>query len=203
MGKLIAIIGNIATGKTTLAKKLCASGAYTPLLEQHQERPYQKQFSEELRRFSLANQFDYMLFRAEQEQYARQNDISAVQDGGLDQDFHVFTRLFQQKGYLDEEEFRLCERLYTLLREELPYPDLFIKLSAPKAILVERQAKRKRGLDIAGVDDLDEMELLIQQWLPKMGGVPVISIDTSRDDPSYENIAGSLAERVSLILKGP
>ena len=202
MGKLIAIIGNIGTGKTTLAVKLCAAGAYTALLEQHKERPYQKQFSDELKKFSLANQFDYMLFRAEQEQFARQNDITAVQDGGLDQDFHVFTQLFRRKGYLDDEEFRLCERLYATLRQLLPYPDLFIKLSAPKAILVERQAKRKRGLDIAGADDLDEMELLIQDWLLKMGAVPVISIDTSRDDPSYENIVGSLADRVRLILKG-
>jgi deoxyadenosine/deoxycytidine kinase len=202
MGKLIAIVGNIGTGKTTLALKLCATGKYTALLEQHRERPFQKQFSNELQKFSLANQFDYMLFRAEQELYARRNDITAIQDGGLDQDFHVFTRLFRRKGYLDEEEFRLCERLYSTLRQLLPYPDLFIRLSAPKAILVERQAKRKRGLDVADADDLDEMELLIQDWLPVMGAMPVISIDTSRDDPSYERILDSLADRVSFILKG-
>ena len=201
MGKLIAMVGNIGTGKTTLALKLSATGSYTALLEQHKERPFQKQFSTELQKFSLANQIDYMLFRAEQELYARQNEVIAVQDGGLDQDFHVFTRLFRQKGYLDKEEFHLCERLYSTLRKVLPYPDLFIKLSAPKAILAQRWSKRKRGLDIAEADDLDELEILIQDWLPKMGAAPIISLDTSKDDPSYESIIDSLADTVSHILK--
>jgi deoxyadenosine/deoxycytidine kinase len=202
MGRLIAIIGNCGTGKTTLAQKLCESGLYTPLLEQHKERPFQKQFSDELQKFSLANQFDYMLFRAEQELTARQTDIIGVQDGGLDQDFHVFTRLFHRKGFLDNNEFRLCERLYSTLRQLLPTPDLFIKLSAPKSILVERRATRKRSLDIVEDDDLETMELLIQGWLPKMGSRPVITLDTSEYDPSFESIIYNLDERIKNILMG-
>jgi deoxyadenosine/deoxycytidine kinase len=200
MGKLIAIIGNCGTGKTTLAQALCENGPYTALLEQHKERPYQAQFSNELQRFSLSNQFDYMLFRAEQEINARSKDIVGVQDGGLDQDFHVFTRLFQRKGYLDQGEFQLCERLYSALRRLLPYPDLFIKLSAPKPILVERRAKRKRNLDIVVTEDLEEIELLIQDWLPKMGPAHIISIDTREDDPACARIIESLVDRVGTIL---
>ena len=68
----------------------------------------------------------------------------------------------------------MCERLYSALRQLLPGPDLFIKLSAPKSTLLMRRAKRKRDLDIAEAEDLDEMELLLQDWLPKVT-VPVIS----------------------------
>ena len=202
MGKLIAIVGNCGTGKTTLTLQLSAIGPYTALLEQHKERPFQKQFSDELKRFSLSNHFDYMLFRAEQELITRQKDMIGIQDGGLDQDFQLFTRLFHQKGYLDNEEFQLCERLYSTLRQLLPPPDLYIRLSAPIPVLAERRGIRKRSLDIVEDDDLQTLELLIQKWLPKMGSTPVISLDTRVGDPSFESISRDLDERVRNILKG-
>jgi deoxyadenosine/deoxycytidine kinase len=201
MGKLIAVIGNCGTGKTSLTQRLCERSKYHALLEQHKERPFQQQFSKELKRFSLSNQMDYMLFRAEQEITVRQTDIIGVQDGGLDQDFHVFTRLFHQKGFLDEEEFSLCERLYSTLRQMLPLPDLFIKLSAPRSILVARREKRQRSLDIVETKDLEGIESLIQNWMSKMGPTPVIDLDTSVDDPLYEGVIDSLVKRVGEILR--
>lgn len=201
MGKLITIVGNSCTGKTTLTLKLCETKPYYALLEQHKERPFQKQFSTDLRKFSLSNQIDYLLFRAEQEIYTRQNNVIGVQDGGLDQDFYIFTKLFYNKGYLAEEEFHLCERMFSILRQFLPLPDLIIKLSAPKSILVNRRAKRKRNLDIVESEDLDELEHLIQDWISKIVSSPIIYLDTSDDDPSYERVIGSLVSRVSDILK--
>jgi deoxyadenosine/deoxycytidine kinase len=200
MGKLIAIVGNCGTGKTTLAQRLCVRGHYHALLEQHQERPFQQQFSTDLKQYSLSNQVDYMLFRAEQELFARQNDLTGVQDGGLDQDFHVFTRLFQRKGFLNAQEFRLCERLYATLRALLPLPDLFIRLFAPRSILVNRMEKRKRDLEIAGAGDLEEMESLLQDWFSGMTSAPVIEVDTRADDPGYARLLPGLLERVGEIL---
>jgi deoxyadenosine/deoxycytidine kinase len=203
MGKLIAIVGNCGTGKTTLTQRLCERGSFTALLEQHKERPFQEQFSSELKRFSLSNQMDYLLFRAEQEIHARQHDIIGVQDGGLDQDFHVFTRLFHNKGFLDKEEFQLCERLYATLRQLLPPPDLFIQLTASKSVLINRRATRKRTLDIVETQDLEEMEILMQDWIPKMAASSIIYLDTSDDDPSYERIIDGLADRARNILQKP
>lgn len=202
MGKLIAVIGNCGTGKTTLTQRLCEAGHYHALLEQHKERPFQQQFSDDFRKYSLSNQMDYMLFRAEQELYARRNDITGVQDGGLDQDFQVFTRLFHQKGYLDDNQYRLCERLYTTLRAVLPLPDLFIKLSAPRSILVARREKRQRSLDIVETKDLEGIESLVQDWMSKMGSTPVIDLDASAEDPLYEGVIDSLVKRVGEILRG-
>ena len=203
MGKLITIVGNVGSGKTTLTRKLCEAGPFCALLEQHKERPFQEQFSNELKRFSLSNQIDYLLFRAEQETYARRNDMISVQDGGLDQDFYVFTRLFHQKGYLDDEEFQLCERLHSMLRQILPSPDLIIKLSAPKTILVNRRANRKRKLDIVVSEDLDELEILIRDWVTTIVSSPVIYLDASKDEPSYESLLGDLISQINSALKDP
>lgn len=199
MGKLVTIIGNSGAGKTTLTRRLCETwkNQYTPFLEQHAERPFQQNFQQHLKENSLANQIDYMLYRAEQEQTIRQHDLVGVQDGGLDQDFYIFTRLFFEKGYLAQSEFDLCQRLYNLLRQLLPYPDVVILLDAPLDILMKRRLQRARRLDIAQQSDLSTMEGLIHDWmLQEPFAHATIRIDVSQDDPGFSNNL----ERISQII---
>jgi deoxyadenosine/deoxycytidine kinase len=202
MGKLITVVGNCGTGKTTLTINLCEVGSFIALLEKNEERPFQKRFQDNLKEFSLSNQVDFLLFRAEQEIFVRENDIVGIQDGGLDQDYYVFTKHFHQKGYLEDEEYYLCERLYSTLRLFLPLPDLIVKLTAPYSVLAERMAKRQRDIDIAKSEDLLEMEKLIEEWLTKNdASIPIIHLDTSEDAPSYTTIIEDLVREVKVELK--
>lgn len=165
MGKIITLIGNCGAGKTTLARALGQRQGYHLLLEQHEERPFQRAFMQDLHGSGLPNQVDYLLLRAEQERELRAIPGVGVVDGGLDQDFFIFTRLFHRKGYLGEADFRLCERLYRLLRQLLPPPELTIRLRAPLDVLRSRRALRARPLDIVTVDDLGLIEALLCEWL--------------------------------------
>lgn len=200
MGKLITVVGNSGIGKTTLTLKLCEAGSFVALLEKNVERPFQKRFQENLIEFSLPNQVDFLLFRAEQEIYVRENDLVGLVDGGLDQDFHVFTKHFHHKGFLNDEEYHLCERLYSTLRQILPPPDLVIQLTAPVSTLVERMVKRRRDIDIAKSEDLAALEILIENWLTKDASIPIIQIDASEDDPSYSTIIEELVREVKIKL---
>ncbi len=110
MGNLITVIGNSGVGKTTLTKAIAEHVGFTSACEQHVERPFQSAMARDSRRFALANQFDYLLFRAEQERDLRTQNTIGVIDGGLDLDFHGFTQLFWRRGYLDDAEFELCAR---------------------------------------------------------------------------------------------
>jgi deoxyadenosine/deoxycytidine kinase len=184
MRKLIAVVGNCGSGKSALTRKLSEHYDLVPLLEQHQERPFQARFQSDLRNYSLANQIDYLLFRAEQELSLRESDKAGIADGGLEQDFHVFTRLFLLKGFLDEQEYRLCERMVQAVRRTLPPPDLMIRLSAPLDILIKRRAARTRKLDIVTTDDLSSIEDIIETWMAG-NTIPTILFDTSEDDPDY------------------
>ena len=182
MGNIIAIAGNSGVGKTTLCAALSAAGAFTTGLEQHAERPFQALMAADPPRYALANQVDYLLRRAEQERALRAGPLPGLIDGGLDLDFHAFTRLFHARGYLSDAEFALCARLHATLRALLGPSDLILRLTAPLDVVAERYAARGRALEIAQRDDLALMEGYIGDWLATVRDTPIITIDAAADD---------------------
>jgi deoxyadenosine/deoxycytidine kinase len=201
--KLITIVGNSGAGKTTLARRLCEQGPFITGLEQIEERPFQALFAQDLHRYGLPNQVDYLLLRAEQEWAIRQSAQIGVQDGGLEMDFHVFARLFYEKGYLSDAEYQLCARLYGFFRQLLPPPDLIIRLAAPLDVIARRYRHRNRPLEIAQPDDLARMETLLDRWLATVTTTPILVFDAGGDDPTYarqvERILATLARTPSKI----
>lgn len=204
MGKLITVVGNVGVGKTTLAHLLCEKADLVTGLEQHVERPFQQALRDDLQgrnmlppRHALANQFDYLLLRAEQERAIRQGAQTGIQDGGLEMDFHVFTRLFLAKGYLTSAEFDLCKRLYAQLRAALPPPDLIIRLTAPLAVVARRFAGRERAVQIAAADDIPLIETYLDEWLAGTEAARVLAVDASADDPTYSRSMALLLSRLA------
>jgi deoxyadenosine/deoxycytidine kinase len=202
MGLLIAIIGNCGSGKTTLARLICRQLGYHQLLEQHAERPFQAAFmhDQDRHRQALPNQVDYLLLRADQERAIRHASGVGVVDGGLDQDFYVFTRLFHAKGYLAQAEFDLCQRLYRLLRQLLAPPDLILRLDAPQEALRQHRLQRSRPLDIVSDADLPLIDGLLADWLHADPPVaPLIEVDASAND-HFASVLPALKDKIRSVL---
>ena len=201
LGALIAVIGNTAAGKTTLVKRLTAVSPFVTGLEQHNERPFQQLLANDLktrreRRYALANQLDYLLLRAEQEREIRSQPGIGLVDGGLDEDYFVFTRGFHANGILDDAEFALCERFYRFVRAVQPGPDLFILLDAPVTVLAQRLARRNRPVEIATAADLQLLQREIDQWRRLIPADQLLTIDASTDTAFSAQVIGELLDAI-------
>lgn len=192
MRKLISVIGASGVGKTTFVNALAKTGLFATAFEQHAERPFQSLFKQD-KKYALANQMDYLLLRAEQEKQLRTEDKTGLMDGGLDLDFHGFTRLFHHRGLLANPEFDLCLRLYSLAREALPPPDLIIVLSAPQKIIEGRLASRRR-INIASAKDAELMDTFIREWLESVPPEKILRIDAFNEDENYSGAVSQILE---------
>jgi deoxyadenosine/deoxycytidine kinase len=182
MNKLIIIVGASGVGKTTLARALCAKYDFAMAYEQHAERPFQKLFKKDPK-YALANQLDYLLYRAEQERELRKSDKPALMDGGLDLDFHGFTRLFHLHGWLTDEEFDL-RRFYEHTRSLLPPAGLVIALSASAQTISTRLASRSR-INIASSKDARDLDQFIKDWLASIPKDRILELDVTNEDGGY------------------
>jgi deoxyadenosine/deoxycytidine kinase len=184
MSNLIAIVGPSGVGKTALVRALAQAYPFETAYEGHAERPFQALFKEDPRH-ALANQIDYFLICAEQEKQLRASPQVGLMDGGLDLDFHGFTRLFHQRGLLTDAELALCRRVYNFLRETLPPPELFIRLCADEETVARRLSTRER-INIARAEDTAPFNSFLDEWLASIPPDQVLVIDVSRETLEYE-----------------
>jgi len=140
--RYIVVEGPIGAGKTSLALELAQRISAETLLERPEENPFLARFYEDMARYALPTQLNFLFQRVDQLTGVGQLDMfrrAIVGDFLLDKD-PLFARL-----NLSDAEYRLYEKVYAHLKPQAPTPDLVVYLQAPVATLIERV--HRRGVD--------------------------------------------------------
>ena len=141
----ITIEGNIGAGKTTLAHLLAKHYNARLILEQFADNPFLPKFYENPQQNAFPLELFFMAERFKQlKELVQQKDLFqniTVSD-------YLFTKcLLFAKVNLSEDEFRLYQRLFDIIYQQLIHPDILIYLHAPVSKLQENIRKRNRSYE--------------------------------------------------------
>lgn len=194
-GKLpnyLAIEGNIGAGKTTLARRLADDFGARLILEQFTDNPFLPLFYEHPERYGFSVELFFMTERHKQlQQDLAQRDL--FRENLVADYFFIKTLLFARNN-LAGEEYRLFQRLFSILNGTFPKPDVLLYLHRPVPQLLRQIEKRGRGMESDITPEyLSGIQRSYFDYFRTERTFPVIILDTeeadfSRDRAAYEAI---------------
>ncbi len=180
-GKIIAIAGTVATGKTTLGSMFKEHASSVFLEEDWRTNPYvigPKATDSSGLSVNLA----FLMMRHEQNKLAQARKSAGLQVV-VDTLFEM-SDMYSSLG-LDAVDYALFKKMYNHLYETLAKPDLIVYLYARPELIFERAKERNRQISVEGdwvtMDKIQQADALIKQAIEQLG-VPVIAVDVEQHD---------------------
>ena len=178
--RFITVEGNIGAGKTTLTHLLAKRLNARLILEEFADNPFLPKFYENPKQYAFPLELFFMA-----ERYKQLKEMLQTKDmfQNITVSDYLFTKcLLFAKVNLPEEEFRLYQKLFDIMHQQLLFPDVLIYLHAPVSKLQENIKKRKRSYE---QNIPDEYLFNIQETYTsyiKQHNIKTIFIDASNAD---------------------
>jgi len=196
----LAVEGPIGVGKTSFVELLAKRfDAYTVLEEL--ENPFLSAFYEDKPGAAFQAQLFFLLSRSRQLRELSQRDL-----------FHQVTlcdyifpkdKIFAYLN-LDDSELLIYDKLYAMLEEQLPRPDLVIFLQAETKVLNERIERRNRNYE-NGISEayINEVNKAYNYFFFHYTQTPLLVIDTTKIDfVHHEEHLDELVEQITKMDRG-
>ena len=192
--RYIAIEGPFGLGKSVLADRLGARLDATLVLDET-ENPFLADMYAGRPGAAFQTQLFFTLSRHRQQTALRQSDLFSQ--------LTVCDYLFERdKIYaylnLDDNELFIYQRLYGLLAQDIPVPDLVIYLQSPTDVLRKRLRERERAdTDVPRVEDdyIKELNEAYNHFFFHYNATPLLVVETSQFDLSWGDEAVADLER--------
>ena len=178
--QFITIEGNIGAGKTTLANLLSKHFNARLILEEFADNPFLPKFYENPDQYAFPVELFFMAERFKQlKELLSQKDMFQT----LTISDYLFTKcLLFAKVTLPEDEFRLYQRLFDIIHQQLIQPDILIYLHAPVSKLQSNIRKRNRSYEQNISDDyLFNLQETYTHYI-KQHNIKTLFVDASNDD---------------------
>ncbi len=210
--RLVLVAGNIGAGKTSLTERLGQRRGWRTAFESVAANPYLADFYADMRQWSFHLQVFFLGHRAEQHLELANDPRSTIADRSIYEDAYIFARALHHMGNLSERDYLAYQRLFNLVVNGLPSPDLLIYLKAPVSVLMQRIRRRGRAME-SGItaEYLSLLESFYDDWMDAFEICPVLTIQS--DDLDFvhhkehldivvQRIQDKLAGKEELIFSG-
>ena len=178
--QFITIEGNIGAGKTTLANLLSQKLNARLILEEFAENPFLPKFYENPAQYAFPLELFFMA-----ERYKQLKDMVHTKDmfQTVTVSDYLFTKcLLFAKVNLPEEEFRLYQKLFDIIHQQLVFPDILIYLHAPVSKLQQNIKKRNRSFEQSIPDEyLFNIQETYTHYI-KQHNIKTLFVDASNAD---------------------
>jgi deoxyadenosine/deoxycytidine kinase len=176
----IAVEGPIGVGKTTVVERLAERLDATTVLEDWATNPFLHPFYDGKAGAAFQVELFFLLSRYRQQQELVQRQLF-TQATLCDYVFEK-SRLFAYLN-LDDSELLIYERLFSLLADSVPKPDLVVYLQAPTEVLAKRVKTRGRPEESRlGEEYLAEVNRAYNHYFFHYGATPLLVVNTADVD---------------------
>lgn len=179
--KYIAIEGNIGSGKTSLATKISQEHNARLILEQFEDNSFLPKFYEDQARYAFPLELSFLA-----ERYQQLKDLLSSQDLFKDftiSDYFINKSLIFSRKTLQSEEYKLYHKLFEIISQMIPRPDLLVYLYSSVERLQANIKKRDRSYEQNIEDDyLEGIQQSYFDFIKHQTGLRILIIDTNDID---------------------
>lgn len=176
----IAVEGPLGVGKTAVVERLAERLDATTVLEEWGQNPFLKAFYDGTPGASFQVELFFLLSRYRQQQELLQRSLFTP----FTLSDYVFERskLFAYLN-LEDSELLIYEKLFGLLGEAVPRPDLVVYLQAPTEILMKRIRTRGRPEESSLSEEyLSEVNRAYNHYFFHYAQTPLLVVNTADID---------------------
>ncbi len=179
--RFLVIEGNIGAGKTSFATLLSNELNAKLVLEQFADNPFLPKFYADQERYSFPLELSFLADRYNQiKKEVLQPELFHSM---LIADYYFTKSAIFSRNTLQPDEYRLFRKLFNIVFESLPKPDLYVYLHLDVPNLIENIRKRGRPYE-QKMDPgyLEKIQTGYFDYLREITQFPVLIVDANRID---------------------
>jgi deoxyadenosine/deoxycytidine kinase len=176
----ISVDGVIGVGKTAVVERLAERLDANAVLEEWGQNPFLRPFYEGAVGAAFQAELFFLLSRYRQQQELMQRNL--FQQFTVADYFFEKSRLYAYLN-LEDSELMIYDKLYGLLTEGVPKPDLVVYLQAPTEVLVKRiRARGRPDESRLGEEYLAEVNRAYNHYFFHYTQTPLLVVNTTDVD---------------------
>jgi len=184
--RFLVIEGNIGAGKTTLATRLSKDFNAKLVLEQFADNPFLPKFYADKERYSFPLELSFLADRYNQ--IKKEMLHLDLFHNMIISDYYFTKSAIFAGNTLQHDEYRLFRRLFNIVFESLPKPDLYVYLHADVKKLLKNIEKRGREYEkLIDAKYLETIQLGYFEYFKQITQFPIVVIDINGIDFVGEN----------------